>query len=510
VMAEIEAGTGGGGTPSITKMTDPDPPYTDPPARYDNLIAAQWDPSGTYLAVGGYNDDFDEFFAWYKLDGGVVTKLTDPTSAPQGAAGLAWDDTGTYLAISANTWWGNAAAIYLYKRSGDTLTLVDTVAPGGTFYPGHCIWDDTYLIVGSFYSYTMPWNSGADGIGIYQRSGDSLAFVDSVTIEGDFYSFDWSPDRDYLLTSLTEFTPFYVDKALVYSWDGAGTLALVEEAAGYTGNWQEDAKWNPAGTHFAYAKYDNVDGWGASLWSWDAATETATELAQVSSGKSGYVGQRLAWSPTGDFLFVVGAESGAGDNPQVRVLQRNGSAWTWIVDSAADAVTSVRDAAALHPDCTHLAVGHEDGNILTIWELEGFSAGSDLVIRLSAGAWADEDEWEAAYDADTHAWIRFRHDSGTGTIYLETADVNCGCWTERLAYLVPASPAADLSKLALEAEAWVTTAETDTAAPSIGFYGPMNPIGDELSLTLTNSVQTLYLEGTSGLTLTLTNEVGDY
>jgi hypothetical protein len=516
VMAEIEAGTGGGGEPTIIRLTDPDPPYADPPDSYDNLITSDWDPSGTYLAVGGYNGDFDTFFAWYKRSGTSLTKLSLPSSAPNGAAGVAWDATGTYLAIGANTWWGMAAAIYLYKRSGDALTLVDTVAPGGVFFVGEVLWMGDYLVVGNFYNYTQPWNSGNDGIGLYLRSGDALSFVGSETVELHTGSFDLSPDGNYLLVCAAPDFDTNQMALIVYSWDGAGALAEVERVGIYGGGtWPRRARWHPAGGHIAVAVDDWLeDGWGARVYSWDVGTETLTHVDQGSSGTlTDFEGWDVDWAGDGAYLIVSGDETGVGDSPALRAFSFTAisGSLSWVVDSPTigDDGGYYAHTLALHPDDDMAAVGANDGNVLYLFGLSGFSGGSDLVIRLSAGAWTDEGSWEAAYSATDHAWIRFRHDEGAGTIYLETADVNCGCWTERLAYVIPASPVADFTKLALEAEAWVTTAETDTSAPSYGFYGPLNPIGDELSLTLTNAVQTLYLEGTSGLTLELANQIGE-
>lgn len=503
ILVEVEVAAGGG-DPSITTLTDPDPPFTDPPGSYDYPGDAAWDPTGTYLAFGGYNDDFDAFFAWYKKSGSTLTKLSLPSPAPQGATGLAWDETGTYLAIGSNAWEGYDEAIYLYKRSGDTLALVDTVTSAGTFYIGKLIWLGSYLVAGSYSSFTMPWGSGSDGIGVYSRSGDSLSFVDSVTGEVDVNSFDISPDGDYLLAALVNFNNANDLEGWVLSWDGAGSLAVVETVNLGGNNQPNRGSWSEDGDYFAISTGYDTDGWGMTLYSWGAGTETATVQSQADSGQHDYSG----WDAIsiGNYWLVTGRDDGAGgDNPQIRVLENTAGTLSWVVDSDADPFSSFFVQGALHPDGDYLATIHENDNIISWFALSGFAGGASgpqLKITVDDNA----PVVVSPYSPDTHAWLRVRHSASGASVLVDTAAIGCGSWVNQAN--LPLASGNDVRKLGIAMRAWVDTHADEAASPSPGSFGPWNPDAEEHVLYLLTKIGPVTEMGRVVATLPLLTQTG--
>lgn len=481
--AEIEGSPG-------SSASSPPFPYSTTPASYDNLVETKWDPSGTYLAVGGYNDAFTQFFAWYKHDGaGTLTKLANPSSVPQGADGMAWDSTGTYLAIGANTWWGMENAVYLYKRSGDTLSRVSTVLLGSAGGAGRCDWVGDYLIIGAAYSYTNPWNGGKDGIGIYRRSGDSLSFVDSEggpyprTYGWDVHSIDVHPDGDYVLISYfdQDDNDYYIR---IYAWDESGYLTLVT-SGGSGADYRGRAFWSPDGNYFSVAVWGDTNGIGASISSWDSATETASGISQSSSGLSTFHGSVPLWTPDGAYVVVVGQD--IDDTTQWRMFSSAAGVLTFSGSGTGESTYAY--GGDISPDGAYLAVGFEGGNCLALYSLSG-----GLIIRLTVAyglaPYGEEDivteTWEAAYDEDVHGWIRLVHTQSGDGVYMETAGGNCECWTERLA--VALDSGVSVGSVGLKAEAWVVTHPEDEEEPTKGYFGPLNPSGNTTSLYLLTAI----------------------
>lgn len=92
-----------------------------PPNPVDDFGCVSWDPTGTYLVCGTSTSTAAYFVWWKKLDNDTFYKLNYPSITPTVMIWQAvWDPTGTYLMMGAD----GAPWLFMYKRTGDTLTKV--------------------------------------------------------------------------------------------------------------------------------------------------------------------------------------------------------------------------------------------------------------------------------------------------------------------------------------------------------------------------------------------------
>ena len=529
LLALLLLGCGGGEANMAVTVTriDPNPDCPFPDADDGNRAHdLAWDPTGTYLSVGGWNSAGDKLFAWYKWDGSSLTELTPPSSAPTAVVGQAWDPTSTYLAIGVGEWYSYNLpcdnSLLLYKRTGDTLALVDTYTPPYDRNIGRVRWlpdsgdGNTYLLVSSGNDYYGPWGAvdgfGTAGVGthslaLFQRTGDSIAFDTSYEVDTNYgfgVGFDLAvhPSGDYVAWSMEAYTfdDYDAGRTWVFSWDGAGTLTKVAgpyKIGGYP--WQIDIAWNPAGTHLAQANSDGTyDYSGVVLWKWDGGAETLTKLTLADMeidppGLDDFEAYDVNWHPTEPYLLATGVNGGAADY-MTRLYKLVGDDFEYQAHELDEDIYAQGYAGVWHPDGTMFAQASEgSGNYLYLYEVTGLTGGAgDIALKISLDSWSypfdSGDHVNPApvivspYDPDLYAWLRVRHDSGTGKIYVETAPSGCGIWTVRMEQALPVT--ADFSKLGIMMNSWVDTNFGDTEVARPGYFGPFNPVPSDFTLPL--------------------------
>jgi WD40 repeat protein len=155
--------------------------------------------SGTLTLVTGNGSGTITYSAVRQIDIDIETiyfsKLADPATLPGTAlfggknpTGVCWSPENRYLAISSE----NSPFLFIYERSGTTLTLVsDTAGLASTTETVAISADGTFLVVGQAVS---PY------VKIYQFSGGSCSVVSNPASlpAGEVVSAAWSPNGLYL------------------------------------------------------------------------------------------------------------------------------------------------------------------------------------------------------------------------------------------------------------------------------------------------------------------------
>jgi len=489
LLALLLLGCGGGEANMAVTVTriDPNPDCPFPDADDGNRAHdLAWDPTGTYLSVGGWNSAGDKLFAWYKWDGSSLTELTPPSSAPTAVVGQAWDPTSTYLAIGVGEWYSYNLpcdnSLLLYKRTGDTLALVDTYTPPYDRNIGRVRWlpdsgdGNTYLLVSSGNDYYGPWGavdgSGTAGVGthslaLFQRTGDSIAFDTSYEVDTNYgfgVGFDLAvhPSGDYVAWSMEAYTfdDYDAGRTWVFSWDGAGTLTKVAgpyKIGGYP--WQIDIAWNPAGTHLAQANSDGTyDYSGVVLWKWDGGAETLTKLTLADMeidppGLDDFEAYDVNWHPTEPYLLATGVNGGAADY-MTRLYKLVGDDFEYQAHELDEDIYAQGYAGVWHPDGTMFAQASEgSGNYLYLYEVTGIITGltlgnvqkllplmnrvgswraQDFINTLTPFAHDPADTWEVANITD-NPWWRAMAGYGNGSDGQDLVVEN------DIAYFIPAA-----------------------------------------------------------------------
>jgi len=477
ILVEILAGAGG--DPSLTKRS-PDPTK---PTGISNGQDAKWDPSGTYLALahwGGNN------LTIYKWDGSSLTKLADPPAPEGGSNSVAWDPTGTYLAV------GHYAGVSTerfswYKRTGDTFAELSAPASKPTSDVWGLDWDSTgaYLLVGQY-------ASGGVALRVYSRSGDTLTEVSPQPTQpgSDVLGVAFTPDDGY---------------AAVIHWDGPDFLSIYSHSGGSLTKLSDpatppegepwDLAWDPTGTYLAVGHYTYGTSC-ISIYKRSGGTLTKLSFDWEPVGSYGIYG--VAWSPDGTHL-VVGHDGTNG----IGWIERSGDTFTVLTDPGAAGGYGWR--LDFRPgDGSPVVLAQDGGNDVSAYDYESGAGGTQLKITVDANT----PVVVSPYSTTTHRWLRISHTSSGDVIVVETAGTDCSGWTERAS--LPLASGNVINALAITVNAWSDHNVADAGAPDPGYYGPFGPLGEELYLTLTNAVQTIYQEGEDGLIFTLTNEVGDY
>ena len=477
VRAEIEGGPG-----ALVEDTDAIE-FPDLPGNWEYGRALTWDPSGTYMAQGGGGSD-PGWVVIYKWVDGELTFLGDLPDMPYNPyeiLALAWDDTGTYLLAGHSHYEG--VTLSLYKRDGDDFTRLADPPNVGTSTEDYILaldWRGDYLAIG-----LRANASPQHGLAVYEWDSAEEEFtpLDSVGLN-DVYGVHWTSDGQYLAAihwiTGTDWDPY----VRVYSWDGASLTEL--EDSPLPAYYGEAVAWDPTDQYLAVGQYDTE---GDALLLYKRVGDSVS-LVFTATPDTIDVGS-LGWHPTLP-LLIAGHYDGSTNNPAFSWWERDGDDLIELsppLDQPdPDTSGGSTEAVAWRPQGGVVVGGFytsQAGPWMILYRLSG------LVIRLSAGAWGEDDEWEAPYSEALHGWIRFLHDPDTNAIYLYTAGTDCAGWVERLAFPTDGEPAMNLGKLALEAEAWVVTDEDDEDEPSLGFYGPLNPRPESADLYLLTGIEPL-------------------
>ncbi len=207
-----------------------------------DIINVEFDPTGTYLAMGVSTGNGRNRLRIWKRTGDTFTELTvaDPFSgsASTYSCKVSWNESGTTLALALSI----SPFIAFYERSGDTFTRLATPATIPT----------SQVSSNSF----MRWNhsgtsfaivstgAAASGILIYNRSGNTFTAITGLPTlygsqgEGNISrgaQMSWSPDDTLLVIPRTVSN---VNGAVaVYSRSGdTFTLANTYNLFGITGS----------------------------------------------------------------------------------------------------------------------------------------------------------------------------------------------------------------------------------------------------------------------------------
>jgi len=263
------------------------------------------------------------------------------------------------------SYYGTNDRIYLYKRSGNTLTHKQTLAmDGGTRFAA---WSGSYLIVGAHYHTYTAFGSGDKSIGVFLRSGDTLTLGNEYGSDGSIEGLAINPDGDHIAVSLYRFgdTSYWIQ---VWSWDGAGNLTFVDDVESTYG-FLHEVDWDSTGGYVAAAMEDDYLGWGFNVSTWNGSSLTditPTDDLLV----SGYnEGRGLRWHHSQPYLFVVGDfDLGGGDLAAAVIYQRSGDSFTVEVEGPVESFV-LGEQAALHPYGDPLAIPYwYDGDQLILYD----------------------------------------------------------------------------------------------------------------------------------------------
>lgn len=265
-----------------------------------------YSPDGMYFVLS--SKSMSPYLAIYKRNsGGTYTKLANPSVMPAYSVDyVRFSPDGNHLAVL-----GNHNCFYIYKRNGDTFTLLaqPDITPNGngvrdiSFSP-----DGRYMAVSATSgSYYRPW--------IYKRNGDNyvkLADLDGLSGSKNYYSCKFSPDGKYLAVG---------GSYLLYRVNGNDTFTLIENAFGtpYMDNADGlTCDWSPDGKQFISSSTNNTGGFALHTYSsTDYFTRTYISIPE------GYRVESLRFSNDGQYIGVVTLQ-----DPRMLFYKKNGSTFT--------------------------------------------------------------------------------------------------------------------------------------------------------------------------------------
>ena len=450
-----------------------------------SAIAVDWDPTGTYLVVGGtistghptYNT-----LAWFKRTGSSLTRLPAPTILhPDDPVGgpdvlsVEWHPDGTYVALGTFKRYRNALSIF--KQNGDTsLDLI---------FPDPALPEDSPQSYGDWFGWADDPKSDVYGL---SWAGDFLA------------AGHWGGDDDLHYLNM-------------YEWDG-----VTEELAQISGGapalpdylYPYDLAFDPSGTYLTYSTDGGAESYGPDysyvrVYKHDGSGFLTDLEVGLHQEKSGSALGKSGWDPTGTY-FAAGMAYRTGTvgnyvyHKVVAWMKRTGDTFEQLTnlelgDYIAGLPTSDSPTSMWwHPSDDVIAgviYTYSGSTQLFIVDVSGIGS-SGMGLRISLDAWsAPFDSGDhvnpapvivSPYTPDLYAWLRVRHDSGTGTLYVETAPSGCGIWTVRMEQALPVT--ADLSKLGIMMNSWVDTNLGDTEVADPGCFGPFNPVPSDFTLPL--------------------------
>lgn len=237
--------------------------------------------NGQYLAVAT-----TAYPVVYKISGDTYIRIAEITNLNGPSCCVSFSPDSNYLAIGTN----GAPAMYIYKRSGDTFTLLSNVlqnAPTSTQLDAYSVaWssDSQYLVFTS--------TGYSPFFFLYKRLGDSFT---QLTLQGawpaqSIFSVAFSPDTNYLVFGLNS-TPY----RMIYKRNG-DTFTYLSTNVGVNPNLSGvSVAWSPDSSYLAIGTSDTT------IAVYKRSGDTFTKLTDLSLGGPLYA-KSLSFSPDGTYL----------------------------------------------------------------------------------------------------------------------------------------------------------------------------------------------------------------
>ncbi len=309
---------------------------------------ASWH-SNDYLAVNNYSSS--PYFSWYKFNGTSFDALTHPGGLPSGIVAVndvSWSPDGVYLLVRGFTTIG---FICLYKRSDDTLTLVDTkftnTAPSsGTGTGKYC----KFFPDGEHILCIISENTTFDQL--WKRVGDTLTYVTVTAVSAFAEGAAISPDGRLFVICYTTQAPicnlFRLNNGAITSLGVPPSIGLQAKCASFS----------PDGKYLLIG-FDNQTPFAAM---WRITNDALTYLSALPSAIRAW---GISFSPDGQFAALACLST----TPFVQIYKRLHETWT-LVSGYASAVYGI--TTEWSPDSKRLLVSKSSSsNFLELWIRSG-------------------------------------------------------------------------------------------------------------------------------------------
>jgi len=288
-------------------------------------VDCAWNPDGNYLATttGGSSPPAQ----WWKRTGDTMSLIDNIPDQTYGQR-LSWSPDGNYLAIT-----NGVASPYAqwYKRTGDTLTLIGTI-PSMNSNGLDIEWSPcgNYLVI--THSSLVPsaqW---------WKRTGDILVLIGTIpSVASTATSVSWCPNGRYFAITTSGVSPY------VQWWKRTGdTLTYLGGLTGAS-NYGLGLGWSPCGNYLAVA----TSSYGVYAQWYKRTGDKLTLIGTIPQSLI-YAGQ-IAWSPCGNYLIVANGTT----SPYIQWYKRTGDALTYL-GSPTGAISS--SILSWSPDGNYLAV----------------------------------------------------------------------------------------------------------------------------------------------------------
>jgi WD40 repeat protein len=310
---------------------------------------AKYDPTSTYLVVGGSSFQMIIF----KKVNGVFLKLKTPNVLPPNSVrSISFDSTGTILAVGHVT----TPRHSIYRRFGDDFIKMPTKEIfSGNGYAIALTPDGNYLYGGDDYAYqywmekivedrsykvTKPYGK----VTTVDTPIDQYQETDGLKIDGDTL-----PGSSYCMG--TAFTPS--GSHLVFTYDRAPYLNLYKRVNGQfelLPGPVDEAEWAFAPVFSADGVYLSVSVWGSTYHSiYKLENDVLTKLPDPTDLPGSWV-HDSRFSPDGVHL-VLGLDA----SPYIHVYKRVGDTFTKLVNPIT--VANKVDKVQFSPDGVYLYLG---------------------------------------------------------------------------------------------------------------------------------------------------------
>jgi hypothetical protein len=250
----------------------------------------------------------------------------------------AWSPDGTRIGY----WRGKDLIIMASDGSGPTT--IYTTPPGPDIYSGGVRWspDGTRLAFGEF------GHPGGQRLYVIRADGSDLSLLRT-----NAWDAMWAPDSRMLAFTTSE-SEERTDETDIYLIrpDGTGLRPLAATAGA---EWM--GRWSPDGANIAIHRTVNGAASGydgpVAIYLVDPSTTGQRQLT------SGPVDGALEWSPDGSKLLFMRQPLGRGANPEIHVINADGSEDVTLLD---EALPGGHDGASWSPDGRAIAWGRTWGS----------------------------------------------------------------------------------------------------------------------------------------------------